>query len=49
MLARRKEEKSHRRKRKNIINYNDDIIAQLLLDMRNAAEENRKLCLQNQP
>lgn len=40
MLQRKKEEQSKRRKRKDIdiINDNDDIIAQLLADMRNAAE-----------
>lgn len=40
MLQRKKEEQSKRRKRKDIdiINDNDDIIAQLLVDMRNAAE-----------
>lgn len=40
MLARKREEQSKRRKRKDIdiINDNDDIIAQLLVDMRNAAE-----------
>lgn len=40
MLQRKKEEKTNRRKRKDIdiINDNDDIIAQLLVDMRHAAE-----------
>lgn len=40
MLARKREEQTKRRKRKDIdiINDNDDIIAQLLSDMRNAAE-----------
>lgn len=40
MMQRKKEEGSKRRKRKDIdiINDNDDIIAQLLADMRNAAE-----------
>lgn len=40
MLQRKKEEQSRRRKRKDIdiINDNDDIIAQLLQDMRHAAE-----------
>lgn len=40
MLQRKREEQSKRRKRKDIdiINDNDDIIAQLLVDMRNAAE-----------
>ncbi|XP_058805677.1 protein IWS1 homolog [Phymastichus coffea] len=45
MLAKRKEEQSRRRKRKDIdiINDNDDIIAQLLGDMKNAYDEDRKL------
>lgn len=45
MLAKRKEEQSRRRKRKDIdiINDNDDIIAQLLADMKNAYDEDRKL------
>lgn len=40
MLQRKREEQSRKRKRKDIdiINDNDDIIAQLLADMRNAAE-----------
>lgn len=40
MLQRKREEQSKKRKRKDIdiINDNDDIIAQLLADMRNAAE-----------
>lgn len=40
MLQRKREDQSRRRKRKDIdiINDNDDIIAQLLADMRNAAE-----------
>lgn len=51
MLARKKEEQSRRRKRKDIgiINDNDDIIAQLLSDMKAAAEEDRKLNQQNRP
>ncbi|CAK9805635.1 Protein IWS1 homolog [Anthophora quadrimaculata] len=51
MLARKKEEQSRRRKRKDIdiINDNDDIIAQLLSDMKNASEEDRKLNQQNIP
>ncbi|RLU18799.1 hypothetical protein DMN91_009156 [Ooceraea biroi] len=51
MLARKKEEQSRRRKRKDIdiINDNDDIIAQLLSDMKGAAEEDRKLNQQNKP
>lgn len=45
MMARKKEEQSRRRKRKDIdiINDNDDIIAQLLQDMKSASEEDRKL------
>lgn len=40
MLQRKKEDQNKRRKRKDIdiINDNDDIIAQLLSDMRHAAE-----------
>lgn len=40
MMQKKREEQSKRRKRKDIdiINDNDDIIAQLLVDMRNAAE-----------
>lgn len=40
MLQKKREEQSKRRKRKDIdiINDNDDIIAQLLADMRHAAE-----------
>lgn len=51
MLARKKEEQTRRRKRKDItiINDNDDIIAQLLTDMRNASEEDRKFNQQNKP
>lgn len=51
MLARKKEEQSRRRKRKDItiINDNDDIIAQLLADMKNASEDDRKLNQQNKP
>nr|CAI5866208.1 unnamed protein product [Callosobruchus analis] len=51
MLARKKEESSKRRKRKDIdiINDNDDIIAGLLADMRNAAEEDRKLNTMGRP
>lgn len=51
MLARKKEEQTRRRKRKDIgiINDNDDIIAQLLSDMKGAAEEDRKLNQQNKP
>lgn len=51
MLSRKREEQSKRRKRKDIdiINDNDDIIAQLLSDMRNAAEEDRKLNQQAKP
>lgn len=51
MLAKKKEEQGRRRKRKDIdiINDNDDIIAQLLADMKNAHEEDRKLNTLNQP
>lgn len=51
MLAKKREEQSRRRKRKDIdiINDNDDIIAGLLADMRNAAEEDRKLNQQSRP
>lgn len=40
MLQKKREEQTRRRKRKDIdiINDNDDIIAQLLQDMRSAAE-----------
>jgi len=40
MLQKKREEQSKRRKRKDIdiINDNDDIIAQLLADMRHAAD-----------
>lgn len=50
MLARKKE-MSRRRKRKDIdiINDNDDIIAQLLADMKCAYDEDRKLNELNQP
>lgn len=49
MLQKKKEEQTKRRKRKDIdiINDNDDIIAQLLVDMRNAAEV-RELCVVQQ-
>lgn len=51
MMARKKEEQSRRRKRKDIdiINDNDDIIAQLLSDMKSASEDDRKLNQQNKP
>lgn len=51
MLARKKDEQSRRRKRKDIdiINDNDDIIAQLLADMKCAYEEDRKLNELNKP
>lgn len=51
MLQRKREEQSRRRKRKDIdiINDNDDIIAQLLADMRNAAEDDRRLNQISQP
>lgn len=49
MLQRKKEEQSKRRKRKDIdiINDNDDIIAQLLSDMRHAAEVSFEATLYN--
>lgn len=51
MLARKREEQTRRRKRKDIdiINDNDDIIAQLLQDMRQAADEDRRLNQASQP
>lgn len=51
MLARKKEEKGKRRKRNDIdlINDNDDLIAQLLQQMRHAAEEDRVLNKENRP
>lgn len=51
MLARKKEEKGKRRKRNDIdlINDNDDLIAQLLQQMRHAAEEDRQLNKENRP
>lgn len=51
MLMRKKEEQSRRRKRKgiDIINDNDDIIAQLLHDMRCASENDRKLNEKRKP
>lgn len=51
MLQRKREEQTKRRKRKDIdiINDNDDIIALLLQDMRQAAEEDRKLNQLSQP
>lgn len=51
MLARKKEEKTKRRKRNDIdlINDNDDLIAHLLQSMREAAEEDRELNQTGQP
>lgn len=51
MLARKREEKARRRKRRDIdlINDNDDIIDQLIQNMKAAAEEDRELNLQNKP
>lgn len=45
MLMRKKEEQSRRRRKKDvgIINDNDDIIAQLLQDMKTASDEDRQL------
>lgn len=51
ILARCREGKGRRRKRGDIslINDNDDLIAQLLTNMRNAAEEDRDLNLEGKP
>lgn len=51
MLARKREEKTKRRKRRDIdiINDNDDIIDQLIQNMRQAAEEDRELNQLNKP
>lgn len=51
MLARKKDEKTKRRKRNDIdlINDNDDLIAHLLQSMREAAEEDRELNQTGQP
>lgn len=51
MLARKREEKSKRRKRNDIdlINDNDDLIAQLLQQMRQAAEDDRILNQEGRP
>lgn len=51
MLQKKREEQSKRRKRKDIdiINDNDDIIAQLLADMRHAADEDRRLNQEHKP
>lgn len=51
MLARKKDEKTKRRKRNDIdlINDNDDQIAHLLQGMREAAEEDRELNQSGQP
>lgn len=51
MLMKKKEEQTRRRRRRDIdiINDNDDIIAQLLSDMKNAAEDDRRLNQQMQP
>lgn len=51
MLARKREDQTKRRKRRDIdiINDNDDIIAQLLQDMRQAAEDDRRLNQTSQP
>lgn len=51
MLFKKREEKSKRRKRRDIdlINDNDDIIDQLLQNMKQAAEEDRELNKKNQP
>lgn len=51
MLQRKRDEQTKRRKRKDIdiINDNDDIIAGLLADMRNAAEDDRNSNKSSQP
>lgn len=51
MLLRKREEKSRRRKRRDIdlINDNDDMIDQLIQNMKAAAEDDRKLNMDNQP
>lgn len=51
MLARKREERRGRRRRRDIdiINDNDDLIAHLLQQMRQAAEEDRDLNKRNQP
>lgn len=51
MLARKREERRGRRRRRDIdiINDNDDLIAQLLQQMRHAADEDRDLNKRNQP
>ncbi|BES89139.1 TFIIS helical bundle-like domain [Nesidiocoris tenuis] len=51
MMMRKKEDQTKRRKRKDIdiINDNDDIIAQLLADMKHAADNDRELNKQSKP
>lgn len=51
MLAKKKDEKTKRRKRRDIdiINDNDDIIDQLIQNMRQAAEDDRELNLKSAP
>lgn len=51
MLARKRDERRGRRRRRDIdiINDNDDLIAQLLQSMRQAADEDRELNRKNQP
>lgn len=51
MMMRKKEEQSMKRRRKDIdiINDNDDIIAGLISDMKNAAESDRKLNKEGKP
>lgn len=51
MLAKKREEKSRRRKKRDIdiINDNDDLIDQLIRNMKIAAEEDRELNKDNQP
>ncbi|CAG0885318.1 unnamed protein product [Darwinula stevensoni] len=51
MMQRKKLERGYRRRRKNvdIISDSDDLIADLMVDMRNAAEEDRELNLKGEP
>lgn len=51
MLARKREEKTRRRKRRDIdiINDNDDLIDELIKNMKTAAEDDRQLNKENRP
>lgn len=51
MLARKREEKTRRRKRRDIdiINDNDDLIDELIKNMKMAADDDRQLNKENQP